>query len=37
MAFIKGRFIIDGVLALQAIFHELKSKNLGGIFVETRL
>jgi hypothetical protein len=32
--FIRGRFILDGVLALQEIFHELESKNLGGILLK---
>ena len=30
-AFIKGRFILDGALALQEIVHELKKKKLGGV------
>ena len=30
-AFMKGRFILDGALALIEIVHELKVKNLGGI------
>jgi hypothetical protein len=29
-AFIKGRLITDGVLALQEVIHELKVKKLGG-------
>jgi hypothetical protein len=33
-AFIKGRFILDGVLALQEIVHELKAKKLGGIWLK---
>jgi hypothetical protein len=33
-AFIKGRFILDGVLALQEIVHELKSKQLGVILLK---
>jgi hypothetical protein len=33
-AFIKGRFILDGALALQEIIHEMKSKKLGDIFLK---
>jgi hypothetical protein len=33
-AFIKGRFILDGVLALQEIVHELKVKRLGGVLLK---
>ncbi|KAK1683865.1 hypothetical protein QYE76_044713 [Lolium multiflorum] len=33
-AFIKGRNILDGPLALIEIIHELKSKNLGGILLK---
>jgi hypothetical protein len=33
-AFIKGRFILDGALALQEIIHEMKSKKLGGILLK---
>nr|XP_051220218.1 uncharacterized protein LOC127337707 [Lolium perenne] len=33
-AFIKGRNILDGLLALIEIIHELKSKNLGGILLK---
>jgi mannosylglycoprotein endo-beta-mannosidase len=32
--FIKERFILDGVLALQEIVHELKFKRLGGILLK---
>jgi hypothetical protein len=32
--FIKGRFILDGALALQEIIHEMKSKKLGGILLK---
>jgi hypothetical protein len=34
MAFIKGRFILDGALSLQEIIHEMKSKKLGGILLK---
>jgi hypothetical protein len=33
-AFINGRFILDGALALQEIIHELKRKKLGGILLK---
>jgi hypothetical protein len=33
-AFIKGRFIQDGPLALHEIIHELKSKNLPAILLK---
>jgi hypothetical protein len=33
-AFIKGRLITDGVLALQELVHELKVKKLGGILLK---
>jgi hypothetical protein len=33
-AFIKGRFILDGALALLEIVHELKVKKLGGILLK---
>jgi retron-type reverse transcriptase len=33
-AFIKGRFILDGILALHEIVHELKTKKLGGILLK---
>jgi hypothetical protein len=33
-AFIKGRFILDGALALQEFIHELKRKKLGGILLK---
>jgi flagellar motility protein MotE (MotC chaperone) len=32
--FIKGRFILDGALALMEIVHELKPKKLGGILLK---
>src|SRR4051812_9967785 len=34
MAFIKGRFIHDGALALHEIIHELKSKNLPAVLLK---
>jgi hypothetical protein len=33
-AFIKGRLITDGVLALQEVIHEMKIKKLGGILLK---
>jgi hypothetical protein len=33
-AFIKGRLITDGILALQEVIHELKVKKLGGILLK---
>jgi hypothetical protein len=33
-AFIKGRFILDGSLALLEIIHELKRKKLGGVLLK---
>jgi hypothetical protein len=33
-AFIKGRLITDGVLALQEVIHEMKVKKLGGILLK---
>jgi hypothetical protein len=33
-AFINGRFILDGALALQEIIHKLKRKKLGGILLK---
>ena len=33
-AFLKGRCILDGALALLEIVHELKSKKLGGILLK---
>ena len=33
-AFLKGRFILDGALALLEVVHELKSKKLGGILLK---
>ena len=33
-AFIKGRHIHEGVLALQEIVHEVKTKKLGGVFLK---
>ena len=34
IAFIKGRFILDGALALHEIVYEMKSKKLGGILLK---
>jgi hypothetical protein len=36
-AFIKGRLITDGVLALQEVIHELKVKKLGASFSKSIL
>jgi hypothetical protein len=34
LAFIKGRQIQEGILSLQEIVHEVKSKRLGGVFLK---
>ena len=33
-AFLKGRFILDGALALLEVVHELKSNKLGGVLLK---
>jgi hypothetical protein len=36
-AFLKGRFIHDGILALHEIIHEIKVRRLKGVFLTRRL
>ena len=33
-AFLKGRFIHDGILALHEVVHEVKTRHLKGVFLK---
>ena len=33
-AFIKGRYILDGVLVLHEVLHEVRTKNLKAVFLK---